>query len=150
MDPLAGHHHRPIPEASTCIRTWPNSWWVALKSISLGQDIQKELPSVTAGKLSSKSTCHGLYQSQQQLLSTEDFTHTHTHTRTHDLLFWMCVSCIRRLSRWFSGKEATSQCRRRWFDPWVRKSPWRRKWQPNLVFLPGKSHGQRSLVGNSP
>ena len=33
------------------------------------------------------------------------------------------------------------------FDPWVRKIPWRRKWQPTPVFLPGKSHGQRSLVG---
>jgi len=32
----------------------------------------------------------------------------------------------------------------------VRKIPWRRKWQPIPVFLPGKSHGQRSLVGYSP
>ena len=42
------------------------------------------------------------------------------------------------------------QCRRRrrcGFDPWVRKIPWRRKWQPTPVFLPGESHGQRSLVG---
>ena len=36
------------------------------------------------------------------------------------------------------------------FDPWVRKIPWRRKWQPTPVFLPGKSHGQRSLGGYSP
>ena len=36
--------------------------------------------------------------------------------------------------------------RRLRFDPWVRKTPWRRKWQPTLVFLPGKSHGQRNLV----
>ena len=36
------------------------------------------------------------------------------------------------------------------FDPWVRKTPWRRKWQPTPVFLPGKSHGQRSLAGYSP
>ena len=35
------------------------------------------------------------------------------------------------------------------FDPWVRKIPWRRKWQPTPVFLPGESHGQRSLVGHS-
>ena len=33
------------------------------------------------------------------------------------------------------------------FDPWVRTISWRRKWQPTPVFLPGKSHGQRSLVG---
>jgi len=42
------------------------------------------------------------------------------------------------------------QCRRPRFDPWVRKIPWRRKWQPTPVFLPGESHGQRSLVGYSP
>ena len=36
------------------------------------------------------------------------------------------------------------------FDPWVRKIPWRREWQPTPVFLPGESHGQRSLAGYSP
>ena len=48
---------------------------------------------------------------------------------------------------WLSGKESTYQCRRSGFDPQVRKIPWRRKWQPALVFLPGESHGQRNLVG---
>ena len=38
---------------------------------------------------------------------------------------------------------------RQGFDPWVMKIPWRRKWQPTPVFLPGKSHGQRSLGGYS-
>ena len=36
------------------------------------------------------------------------------------------------------------------FDPWVKKFPWRRKWQPTPVFLPGRSHGWRSLIGYSP
>ena len=36
------------------------------------------------------------------------------------------------------------------FDPWVRKIPWRKKWQPSPVLLPGKFHGWRSLVGYSP
>ena len=52
-----------------------------------------------------------------------------------------------------SGKEPARQCRRhkrRWFDSWVRKIPWRRAWQPTPVFLPGKSKGQRNLVGYSP
>ena len=52
-----------------------------------------------------------------------------------------------------SGKELACQCRRckrRGFDPWVRKIPWRRKQQPTLVFLPRESHGQRSLAGYSP
>ena len=39
------------------------------------------------------------------------------------------------------------QCRRHRIDPWARKIPWRRKWQPTPVFLPEKSHGQRSLAG---
>ena len=37
-----------------------------------------------------------------------------------------------------------------WINPGVRKIPWRRKWQPTSVFLPGKSHGRRSLVGYTP
>ena len=40
---------------------------------------------------------------------------------------------------------------RRWgFDPWVRKIPWRRKWLPTPVFLPGKPQGHRNLEGYSP
>ena len=40
-------------------------------------------------------------------------------------------------------------CRRRGFNPWVRKVPWRRAWQPVPVSLPGESHGQRSMEGYS-
>ena len=51
-----------------------------------------------------------------------------------------------------SDKESVCQCRR-WrkcrFDPWARRIPWRRKWQPAPVFLPGKYHGQSSLAGYS-
>ena len=60
------------------------------------------------------------------------------------------------LPRWLSDKESICQCRKRrrcrkcGFNPWVVKIPWRRKWQPNPVFLPGKSHGQRSLACASP
>ena len=51
-----------------------------------------------------------------------------------------------------SGKEHACQCRRckrHGFDHWVRKIPWRRKWQPTAVFLPGEFHGERSLAGYS-
>ena len=51
------------------------------------------------------------------------------------------------------SKEPACQCRRCKrcsFDPWVGKIPWRRAWQPTLVYLPGESHRQRSLVGYSP
>ena len=52
-----------------------------------------------------------------------------------------------------SGKEPTCQYRihkRCGFHPWVGKIPWRRAWQSILVFWPGESHAQRSLVGYSP
>ena len=45
-----------------------------------------------------------------------------------------------------SAKQETAYMRHG-FDPWVRKIPWRRKWQATPVILPGESHGQRSLVG---
>ena len=44
-----------------------------------------------------------------------------------------------------NGKESACQCRRQEIHPWVRKTPWKRKWQPIPVSLPGKSHGWRSL-----
>ena len=49
-----------------------------------------------------------------------------------------------------SGKESAYPCRRckkLGFGLWVGKVPWSRKWQPAPIFLPGKSHGQGSLVG---
>ena len=51
-----------------------------------------------------------------------------------------------------SGKEPACQCRckRHGFDPWVRKIPCRRAWQPTPLFLPGESHGWRSLIDCSP
>jgi len=39
------------------------------------------------------------------------------------------------------------EIKRRGFDPWFGKIPWRKTWQPTPVFLPGESHGQRSLAG---
>ena len=66
------------------------------------------------------------------------------------ILFFLWLN---ELPWWLSVKEHTCQCRRCRFNPWVRKIPWRRKrrkWQPTPVFLPGKFHGQKSLVGCSP
>ena len=63
----------------------------------------------------------------------------------------MAKSCLLTwntgLPWWLSGKEPA--CRRRGFDPWVMKIPWRRKWQLTPGFLPGKSCGQRSLAKES-
>ena len=57
------------------------------------------------------------------------------------------------LPRWHNRKASACQCKRHKrpsFYPWVRKMPWWRKWQPEAVFLPGKSHGQRSLANYNP
>ena len=80
---------------------------------------------------------HGVSKSQTQL------TLSHTFTFCHLGFPW-----------WLSGKEFSGgscpQCRRFGFYPWIRKISWRRKWHRTLVFLPGKSHGQRNLAGYSP
>ena len=64
---------------------------------------------------------------------SEDYRFESCHGRKDGLLF-----------EGFQGGRSHRKCR---FDPWFRKIPWRRKWQPTLVFLPGESHGQGSLVG---
>ena len=54
------------------------------------------------------------------------------------------------LPRWLNGKESTcngGDTGDVGFNLWVGNISWRKKWQATPVFLPGKSHGQRSLVG---
>ena len=73
-----------------------------------------------------------------------------TGTPTHLLLhLWM----DKGFPGGASGKEPACQCRRHRrcrFHLWIQKIPWRRAWQPTPVFLPGESHGQRSVAGYSP
>ena len=71
----------------------------------------------------------------------------------HSLFIWGYLGCFQVLAImnkavvntvcglpwWLSGKESTCQCRRCRFTPWVWKIPWRRKWQPTPVYLPGES-----------
>ena len=61
------------------------------------------------------------------------------------VLFW-----APQVIQWLRIHLQCRRCRRHRFDPWVGKIPWRRKWQPTSVFLPGESHGLRSLAGYSP
>ena len=72
---------------------------------------------------------------------------------SHTLIYLMVFYTYLANPQVHSGKESACQRRRRercGFDPCVQKIPWRRKWQPSPVFLPGESHGQRSLVGYGP
>ena len=58
----------------------------------------------------------------------------------------LCVG----LPQWFNGKESTCQSRRCGFDPQVKKTPLKKEIATTPIFLPGKYHGQRSLVDHSP
>ena len=59
-----------------------------------------------------------------------------------------CPYLLVGLPQWVSSKESSAR-QEHDFNPWG-NIPWRRKWQPTPVFLPGKPHGQRSLAGYSP
>ena len=63
---------------------------------------------------------------------------------------WLAYSQGLGFPRWLSGKESACQAGDVGSIPGVRKIPWRWKWQPTLVSLPGKFHGQGSLASYSP
>ena len=77
--------------------------------------------------LATKSTAHGVTESD---ISMEV------------IMGFPCGSAVKNLPA-----NARDKCS---FDPWVRKIPWRRKWQPAPVFLPVIFHGQRRLEDYSP
>ena len=70
--------------------------------------------------------------------------------KVHRMIRYTYAQPTRGFPWWLSSKESTCPCRRCGFCPWIGKTPQRRKWKPTLVFLPGKSHGRRSLAGYSP
>ena len=60
------------------------------------------------------------------------------------------MSRVRGLPRWLSGKESASQSRRRRFDPWVRKIPWRRRQATHSSILAWESQWTEEVAGYSP
>ena len=63
----------------------------------------------------------------------------------------MCFNGVSQVALVVKNRPANlGDSKRHKFDTGIRKIPWRRAWQPTPVFLPGESHGQRSLVGCSP
>ena len=103
--------------------------------------------SILAWRMAWTEEPDGLQSMGSQRVRHNWATNTHTHTHIHSLC---CVG--------FPGgsvvNEVVNACqwrrlRRRRFDPWIGKIPWRRKWQPASVFLLRKSHGQRNLGGYS-
>ena len=96
--------------------------------------------------------CHQRYCWKTVLKTAKDTQHKQeTRVVYEQYAFWWNFK--RPCTGGARGKEPTCQWRRRkkcGFNLWVGKIPWRRKWQPIPVFLPGKFHGWRSLAGYSP
>ena len=89
----------------------------------------------------------GVLQSTGSQSVIHDLTPEKQPTALGRVIYFTCFP------RCTSGKEHTCQCRRHKrcrFNSWVRKIPWRKAWQPFPVFLPGESHGQRSMLAYSP
>ena len=78
---------------------------------------------------------------------------TFKNPQKEDLQLWHLASILHTLQLWFRSSLVAQAVknlpaiREAVFDPWVRKIPWRRQWLPTPVFLSGKFHQQRSLVG---
>ena len=73
---------------------------------------------------------------------------THTHPLKHISFLKTTVQIHTTIG--FPGGSVVKnacRCRKCRFSPWIRKIPWRRKWQPTPTVLPGESHGQGNLVG---
>ena len=169
--PLRGLHRAWAPRAlgvlHSCREHWPH--WIPLPSTShtccLPLSFFSKLPSEIKG------------QSKPFLIHLLTLNYITTSCPPIPIFFLLldrqmifgvvsnCLSCfyfinvlklifIGVLLLWrLRGKESACQCRshsRCGFDSWIRKSPWRREWQPTPVLVPEKFHGQRSLAGYSP
>ena len=99
-----------------------------------------------------RGCCAGNIQSQEQSVAQRHQTckECRCSLRLRTARVSQGLYLYMELSGWLSGKEPAYQCRRRGFEPWVGKIPWRRKWESTPIFLPAKSQGQRSLAGYGP
>ena len=88
---------------------------------------------------------HTLIKDKQRLPTVVSW---HTSIKEKTLKKNICWAS--QVHQWKEHSWQCRRCKRRWFGPWVEKIPWRRKRQLTPVFLPGESHGQRSLAGYRP
>ena len=92
------------------------------------------------------SSCNANEFNWKIALKSEMFSFSSIEVKTILALSFITVYINIKAACGASGKEPTSKCKRCGFNPWVRKIPWRREWQPTPAFLPGEFHGERSLA----
>ena len=99
-------------------------------------------------------TCDQIYHTAVLVQSWKERSKIDVHLRYLVFKLWVCLRLPKEVDWSFPGgasaKEPACQCRthKRWgFDPWVRKIPWTRAWNPSHYCCLETPHGQRSLVG---
>ena len=113
------------------------------------QEVSLRSTNQTCRKLAS---CHSLPTSpgSQTIIPITTDTQWTGPDKTNSFPNFCPVSSLRSFPGGSDGNGNRLQFERPGFDPWVGKIPWRRKWQPTPVILPGKFHGWRNLIGYSP
>ena len=135
MDFLSGSAVRNPPAMQETQRFRFDLWIGKIPWRRAWQPTPVFLPGESHGQSSLVGTVHGVAKSQTQL------KWLNTYFGIWDMLASSLVA---------QSVKKPPASRRPRFSPWVRKTPWRRKWQPTPVFLPGETHGQRNLEGYSP
>ena len=122
---------------------------------TFGLSLEKELESQSQGWDRSLHIHLPEHETDFTHLKRENYFKTFTWLCQHAGSFFSVVACELLLFLGGSAVKkknppAMQETRKRRFDPWVGKIPWRRKWQSTPVFFPGKLHGQRNLADYSP
>ena len=146
---------KPSPHLTDGIRRWALGRWLRADEVETVEPSGKGLVPLSVSRAPTSSLCSLPREDTVRRRSSPEPDHTGTlisDCQTQEL--WETkFHCQSRASQVVLLVESVCQCRRhkrRGFNPWVRKIPWRRKWQPAPVLLPGKLHGQRSLAGYRP
>ena len=149
-------HHSSTLNLSGCLGGWILDWVMSCVNHSYKNTccVRMSLVEKRNGKTSQERMKHGLWptvlwpEAQSNINLIESF-------RSMPYLFFQFGSpySLKRASQMalaLKNQPANAGDKKHRFDYWVEKIDWRRVWQPIPVFLPGVSHGQRSLAGYSP